>query len=322
MDTYVPFLLGVGISVFLYLVGYRQTIGVRKEKIRTANVEIEKTLIKRVVQESYKPSIQDVKRLIEAKAQDYNLRTTELHSEVQILNTVFSRIVETDFITSKKRDQILELLIPPLVQAEEKPIEEVTVEQLAAEKRRLRTRMSWSVVMALIASTLGVITSTLVIERPESNELLVPLAIAIAAGSILIIIFITVIYRFREPQEETTASNAFKSYLDFEREVSRVLKRAGVKYSLADAGQGYDFRTELRDKKILVEVKAWSRRVPLGMLRHLMAQLNDALAAEQADEAVIVTKAPVEFPPQALEGTKIRLMTLNELRNYIVHEGS
>ena len=141
---------------------------------------------------------------------------------------------------------------------------------------------------------------------------------------LLVVFFLslsTVIYRFREPQEETTASNAFKSYIDFEREVSRVLKRAGVKYSLADAGQGYDFRTELRGKKVLIEVKAWSRRQPITMVRQLIVQLNNALVAEQADEAIVVTKTPVELPPQALEGTKVKLMTLNELRNYIVHEG-
>jgi hypothetical protein len=322
MEVYILSIAGILVSVLLFVLGYRQTIGARRERIRAANTEIEKSLLKRIVLESYKPSVQDLSRLIEAKARDYKLRASELYSESQVMNTIFTRIIETDFISSDKRNEMLELLAPIFTRAEEKPVEETAVIQLASEKQREKVRTSLSLLMGIVASLLGAfgVFSYSII---ESREWMLSTVFITVAISFVVITLILFIYRFREPQqEETTAAGALKSYMDFEHEVGRVLKKAGVKYLLAGADRGYDFRTEIRGKKILIEVKAWSRRVPLSMLGHLVAQLNRALVAERADEAVIVTKEPVEFPPQILDGTKVMLMTLNELRNYIVHEGS
>lgn len=321
MDAYILTFVGIAVAVALYYLGYRQTIGARKEKIRAANSEIEKTLLKRVVLESYQPSVQELSRLIETKARDYSLRSTDLHSEVQVLNTLFTRIIETDFISPDKRGEILERITPVFTQAEEKPVEETTMAELASVERRQKVRMSLSLFMAVIASLLGAFTA-FSYRLLGSQEIMLSAVLVTVGASFVVIIFIWYIYRFRESQEEVASSSSnLRSALSFEGEVVRVLEKTGAKSFLAKAGSNYDFRTELRGKKILIEVKVWSRRMPLGMLRSLIARLDDALAAEQADEAIIVTKAPVGFPPQALEGTKIRLMTLNELRNYIVHEG-
>jgi len=321
MEVYILAVSGVVVSVLLYILGYRQTIGARKERIRAANSEIEKALLKRIVLESYRPLVQEISRLIEAKAREHNLRTSDLYSESQVLNTIFTRIIETDFINSEKRNEMFELLAPVFAQAEEKSLEETTVVQLTSERQREKVRSILPFLMAVIASLLGAFI-TFSYSLLELRGFMISVVLITVVASFIVIVFISFIYRLRESREETTAASALKSYMDFEREVSRVLKRAGVKYLLAGADRGYDFRTELRGKKILIEVKVWSRRVPLPILRRLIARLNDALVAEQADEAIIVTKTPVELPLQALEGTKIRLMTLNELRNYIVHEGS
>ena len=320
MEVYISSILGIAVSVLVFILTYRQTIGARRERIRAANSDIEKILLKRVVLDSYKPSVKEISRLIDAKAREYNLRSTELYAEAQVLDTIFTRVIETDFISSDKRNEIIELLAPVFTQAEEKPLEETTVVQLASERKRQKVRTSLSLLMGIVASLLGAFLA-FSYSIIESREWMLSAVFITVAASFFVIIFIMFIYRFRESQEETTAATALKLYMDFEREVSRVLKRAGVKYFLPGVGRGYDFRTEIRGKKILIEVKAWSRRQPISMVRHLIFQINNALVAEQADEAIVVTKTPVELPPQALEGMKIKFMTLNELRNYIVHEG-
>lgn len=318
MDLYILTIIGIAVSVALYYFGYRQTIGARKEKIRSANSEIEKTLLKRIVLESYQPSVRDISRLIETKARDYNLRTADLHSDIQVLNTLFTRIIETDFISPDKRNEILEKISPVFLQAEEKPVEETTMVELASMRRTQRVRMSLSLLMAVIASLLGAF-SVFWYSLLESQELMILAIVGTVAASFVVIIFVSYIYRFRESQEEATAYSALQSAADFEREIGRALKKAGVKLLQAEANRGYDFLAEIHDKKVIIEVKTWSHRVPLGLVRRVIDQLNNAVWAEQADEAIIVTKAPVEITPGIIDTKNVRIMSLKELRNYLIH---
>ncbi len=43
--------LGIVVSVGLFLIGYRQTVGARKERVTNANQEVEKILVRRIVLE-------------------------------------------------------------------------------------------------------------------------------------------------------------------------------------------------------------------------------------------------------------------------------
>jgi hypothetical protein len=54
-----PTVLGAAVSVGLFLIGYRQTVGARRERAKAASVELERTLLKRVLLEGYDPSIRD-----------------------------------------------------------------------------------------------------------------------------------------------------------------------------------------------------------------------------------------------------------------------
>lgn len=52
-----------------------------KERIKTANKEVEKILIKRIVNENFYLSLIDIKRLLEGKARDFKVKTEELYYE-------------------------------------------------------------------------------------------------------------------------------------------------------------------------------------------------------------------------------------------------
>src|SRR5947208_416744 len=87
-------LLGIIVSLVLFLVGYRQTIGARKERISSANVAVERILIRRIVHEEYNPTLAEVTRLLEGKAQDLRVRAESLFDETQVLTAAFTRIME------------------------------------------------------------------------------------------------------------------------------------------------------------------------------------------------------------------------------------
>jgi len=84
MENYILGIGGIVVSIVLFLIGYRQTVGAKKERIKLANEDIEKILVRRIVQESITPSVVDLSRLLEGKARDFRVRVGDLLSESQI----------------------------------------------------------------------------------------------------------------------------------------------------------------------------------------------------------------------------------------------
>jgi hypothetical protein len=248
------------------------------------------------------------------------VRTRDLLSEVQLLETLFARIFESDFINTDQRNEILKRLSPILLKAEEAPMEEIRAAELPSREKRLYSRTYISVTMAVLAAIAGTLVAFLP-ELGEATKLLIPSVIAAFVMSLAIIIMIVLVYRRRESQEETSSESAFQSALDFEREVSGVLNKLGATSKLSRPGTGFDFMTMVSGKKILIEVKAWSRPASIAIIRHLVAKLSQAIRAHGADEAIIVTKAPVDLPPDLLKDTSVRIMSLREFRNYMAHGG-
>lgn len=97
MDTFLA-ILGIVVSLVLFLVGYRQTVGAKKERIAACNAEVEKILLRRIVLEGYTPTRLDLERLMDGKARDLRVSSDDLLSVGQVLNTLYTRIVESDLI--------------------------------------------------------------------------------------------------------------------------------------------------------------------------------------------------------------------------------
>lgn len=318
METYLLTFLGILVSVSLFLLGYRQTFGAYKERVRTANTDLEKVLLKRIVLESYQPTTEDLSRLINGKALDHRVKTRDLLSEIQLLEILFARITESDFVTPSQRNEILKRLSLALVKAEEVPVEEIRVAELPSLKKRLYSRDIIPAIMALFASIVG--TSVVFLpELSETTKLLTPSALAVFSASLAVIITIFLIYRLKESQQEISSESALQSAIDFEQEVAGVIEKLGITSELSRPDSGFDFMTMMGGKKILVEVKSWSHRAPISIIQHLVARLREAITAYGADEAIIITKAPVELPPDLFKDTGVRIMSLREFRNYIVH---
>jgi hypothetical protein len=83
---------------------------------------------------------------------------------------------------------------------------------------------------------------------------------------------------------------------------------------------GYDFQVEAGGKRILVEVKATSRRLPTSIIGRIMQILAESIEREKADEGILVTNRPVELPEEQVKNKKVRIFTLKEFRNYLVHK--
>jgi HJR/Mrr/RecB family endonuclease len=310
---------GIVVSVILFLIGYRQTVGARRERIRSANVEVEKILVRRIVLEGYTPTRADVTRLLQGKARDFKVSNDDLLSEAQVLNTVYTRIVESDLIPTDQREEILKRILPSLSDAEASPISAME-ERPQHVSRMLTTTTVLLGVMAAAASAVGGLVSVLpdiTSATVQLRELAVP-ALATIIASFIVLSTMIALFRMRASQEAIgTKAGEIDRYVAFEMEVARVMRRQNANIRRATPQEGADFVLELPGKRVLVEAKSWMSSVPVRMISELTERLSMSIQRTGADEAVVVTPGPVRESGPIPADAPVKFMTLQELRNYV-----
>ena len=322
MTDYLFGAFGIVVSVFLFFIGYRRTIGVRKERIATANAELERILVRRIVLEKYLPSEIDISRLVDGKTRDYRVRPAEALSTTQLLNTVYTRIMESDLIPSDQREEILRRITPALAQSEAEPVQEEALQEIALSGRRLRTSRILIAAMAASSSILaGLITIIPEISTMESEmrELLSMIAIPAAVSLALIVTFYTAT-RLRASQEETTSrARELSKYISFEDQVRKTLERFGGIKTPLDGDSGFDFLIERGGRKLVIAVKAWSTPIPASIISSNARRLKQAAAEIGAADTIIVASGSTHGVHGIAEAEGVKVFTLKGLRNYLAH---
>lgn len=312
---------GILVSVLLFIVGYRQTVGAKKERTRGANTDVEKVVVRRIVLEGYAPTRADIARLLQGKARDFRVAEDELLSEGQLLNTVYTRIVESDLIPTDQREEILKRILPALAETEATPIDEDQARGAPIE-RMLWTSTALLGVIAGAASIAGGIVSVLPelsMTSTSFREIAIPALTTVAASLVLLTAMIA-FYRLRASQEAVSSkAGQMNRYIAFEMEVSRAFKKLGVPIRRAERAEGADFIVEIRGQRILIEVKAWTVPMPSRIIADLAARLTANLERVGASEAVVVTPEPLRNRLPTPTDAKVRFMSLQELRNYATH---
>ncbi len=314
-------ILGIVVSVILFLIGYRQTVGAKKERVAAADAEIEKILVRRIVLEGYAPKTADIERLAEGKARDFRVSRSDLLAAEELLNVIFTRIIESDLIPHDRRDELVKRIMPAIVEVEGEPVNERAILEIQSQTKNFLTAGSTAFVLGVVASVLGAVVTALpsfqVIDSAPKEVIATVAATLIA--SLAIIMSLIFFKRVKDSQEGTSQSTSFERYATFERDVARTIEKVGGVVRAAPSDGGFDFLIERGGKRILIEVKAWARPVPRAIIGRTVERLKTALEKQNADLAIIVT--PSSFPAAASLGLdeSIRLMALRDLRNFLAH---
>ncbi len=124
-------LIIVAVSLLFIYIAWRQTIGAKMVRVRLANEDLETILMKRVVLEGYQPSAEGLSRIISGKAREFNLRRGDLMDESQILDVIFTKIIESDLITQELRSDLIKRLSPMLDIIEAEQVRELSLQNKA-----------------------------------------------------------------------------------------------------------------------------------------------------------------------------------------------
>ena len=316
MGSYLLGALGIAVSVALFLAGYRQTIGARKERIASANADLERVLSRRVILEAFLPSRSDIDRLRDGKSREYRVSLSDMLLPVELMNTVYTRLVENDFISHDLRKKTIDEIHPLFERLS------ISEEQEPERVEESFARSALPILLALMTSLLGAIVAVLPQLRSiASNRKAVVDLVLVAGTSFAIIAAYLLFHRLRdEEQESLPRSSGLRAALEFEINVFRAIKKTGLSVVRAPVQSGYDLQvTTKTGAKVLVEIKAWARRVPTMMIRQLIERLAALVAKEGALEALIVVREPLILPRDIIGDSPIRILSFRELRHYFTH---
>jgi hypothetical protein len=272
------------------------------------------------VLEGYAPDATAVARLLEGKARDFRVRPTDLLSEEQVLNSIFTRILETDFLPQDKREEILKRLTSAIIEAGKEPLTRESSVESEPVGGGLVSRTVALGMMGFLASLVGsmVVAFPRILNLDSDFPRLFPAMAVTVVASVAVITVLIAFYRFRESQrEEMSKGLSFAGAREFERDVANLLAKAGVEFQVPAADAGYDFRITRGSREILLELKL-NPRMPTRLIAHLAERLRQALAKEGASEAIIVTPIKPDVPRE-VTGQHVSIMTPRELRSYLMH---
>nr|WP_294923145.1 restriction endonuclease [uncultured Flavobacterium sp.] len=321
MDTYIQTGLGILVSVLLFLVGYRQTIGARKERIKSANEKLLETILRRIILEKYTPKKDDIIRLIEGKARDYKVKHKDLLSVDQILNTVYTRIFENDLISQEQRDENIERLSSLFI-VDKKEIKQ-DIEQ-TFEKSKDKTRK----VFNLLVLTLGLLSSIIGVSIVSFDKLvkfdatLNSNILLTMIGSLIATFTVYLFLRFKDNQESSDENdlprNPFRDFIKFEKEVVTQLKKLNIETIIPNGkDDGYDLIALINNEKVAIEIKYWKQRAPFSYIRQIVARLQSSMEKSGIKKGYIVTNDLFGIGEILKLEDNIQILSLSELKDII-----
>ncbi len=330
MDGYIQTGIGVFISVVLFLVGYRQTIGARRERIGSANRAVYKALLRRLVLEDYSPKVDDLNRLIEGKAQEFKVAPSDLHADEQVLNQVFAEIFDNDFIAPSKRSEIEGRLTGAL-------------DQLARGRQRIddsrlvnpdqeRRRALLLITLGFLASLMGALASlfllgenTLQLGGSTSTVKTFLPVLTVFVASLVSVVAISFVKRVREaPDEVPSRSNAAVESALLEHQVAAILSKHHIPYQI-EPKIGMlrpDFVAQVGNERVAIEVKSWRSPPPLAVASRAARYMLEVLRSGNINRAIVVTRGRLPALDNIRDADGVQFVAIKDLEDWIKSVGS
>ncbi|EJL6724584.1 hypothetical protein NMS00_001871 [Vibrio alginolyticus] len=318
MEGYIQTGLGILVSLILFVVGYRQTIGAKKERAKNANSSILRAVMRRMVLEDYVPIYKDISRIVEGKAREFQVSSNDLLSEEQVLNSLFTEVFDSDLISPTQRTEIETRISSVLNEAEQEP-SKATISEFQQLKFEKQSKKESLTAMALSASVLGALTSAMYsfFETGAFESDLLLSSIGVLIGSVAVITALTTYRRSKEVDTVSSRATAVITASKLESDISKILEKNNMKFSIEPNLGRFrpDFLVNLNGKRVALEAKSWSRPVPFHLLRKTMDYLEMLVSTDKVDSAILVTQKKDTIPKAIIENEKITVTSVGELSN-------
>jgi len=180
-------LVGILITLLVFMISYRRTIGARKERIKSANRETVTILARTIANSQIGVDEQMVQGVIRSKAREHNVSVGDLNNLFIILEDVMTKYIENEFISEDVKNTLVEKVKKLLAEKKEPETRIDVISDLS--KDRLRILMStFSAMIAMVTVLVvafGVIKPEFSLKTKFPISLLLTMSASIAVATLM-----------------------------------------------------------------------------------------------------------------------------------------
>ncbi len=319
MDGYLQTGIGIAVSILLFWLSYRQTIGAKKERTKNANKSLHRAVMRRMVLEDYTPKFKDISRVLEGKAREFNTSMNDMLSEEQVLNSIFTEVFDSDLISPSQRVEIETRLDSLFLNLEKQSgissMQEFKI--LNVENKKKRDSIA---VLAVSVSMVGASTSVLYsyIKDPaaiiSSNLEWVSSGLGVFIVSLTMLSLISIIRKQKDDASSPSRSSSMISAASFEIDVAKAIEKSDYTYKSEPRVGKFrpDFVINTENKSVVIEAKSWGDVVPLSIMKKTLNMLESMSNEDGIDSVILVTKKAVPIKGFNSENNKVKVVSMSE----------
>jgi hypothetical protein len=317
LDGYLQTAIGIAVSLVLFWLGYRQTIGARDERAAAANADVERLILRRILTGTNWIQRSALDRVFRAKAQDYRVSRDSLMSVDQLIDTLFCRVLENDLVHDEELLNLLTQITHAGFQLPGAPTPRPTTETasivLNAEAGTERERRISVIVLASVSSIVGVGISLfpVITDRlasvPTDSVLGVLSAVTF---TLLATVLAYALYRLRtRPLAAATAFTLAEEAVQFETDVFEIIESLGSVVSDPPSSAVPDWVVRIGDARVLIYTKLMHR----PSIQTVVSRLDDCIERGEGDYAVVVTRRDAPKDWMVVRSSRTRVVTIDQL---------
>ena len=289
-------LLGIAVSVGTFSIVYKQTIGARKERAKNVINEINKILYRNLIFDRFIPTLEELNRILSSKILEYRIKESDLPAEIDFLNTLYTRLVEDEFIDLKIKNKLVSKIDEKINLEIKKLFAEEPIED---KKDRDK---SFFFVIILISIFAGMSAFLLPLYRfriPSFDVNNIAIIVITLVSMVIVLMFTQNIFRrkTKEIQESSPTKSRFKEMIEFENQIYRKLKNTGFeqikrhfRFEKDEKKFMVDFYARKNELGYYIEVKHFKNLIPSFILQKLNQISNEIKETDKKAKLILITK--------------------------------
>ncbi len=316
--------LGVVLTVLFFVVGYRQTIGARKERALSANKHLSEALFRRfVIDEEFPIDLTGISKLVMGSALGAKVRIEDLYNPEQLEAVLFAKIVESDYLPDNRRAEVMGKLSLCFTREER----QVYISSTVTSSPVIGSEVRLALVSALTAGSLSVAVAAFYSFRADNSFFMEMTtstavgAIAAMAGLLTTTAAILAVYtKLRENSTSTVEPTlSAQNAAEYERNVMQSLSNRGIRLIPSD-NPDYDFRIEGPEGDVGIEIKYDINEMSLSKIKSKFAVLEKLCETGHLTKAIIVSSRSPRREIRSLVSKNVIVMHRFRLIDYLLGE--
>lgn len=285
---------GVALTVIFFVIGYRQTVGARKERATSANKSAVSSFFRRLtLEDTFQIGSADIERFLTGVALDANVRRGDLFSIEEFRSLIVSRVIDSDYINDSVRNSVLKKIASCF---DDKKISQISSD--SEHKRSIPVEFQLAIFALISAGVVTVTTASIFTDsiseliiwpfNDVSNPVaFVPILIVGTAAALATYSFIRDRSSGSGPSQATAGSSVGGL-----SSLMRGLSIFNPELTFDMNYKGADLLILHDKRRYILELKADLNRTPSAMIKSIVNRLTALAKRDSIDKVFLVSVAP------------------------------